>query len=140
MVSELNKRLRMSLFFGLVSFLAIFTSSQSASAKDKKSHFNSNVYEQESSEESFSARVKIIRDLGETEVLFENAKNGGPYTLRSNSPNFGLYKTRLEKSRKSGLPVKVTIDNDTIKSVEIEEAKERTPANEKDILNSILKK
>ncbi len=111
-----------------------------AEAKEKKSRFNSQIYESEPTEQRFSAKVKLLRDMDETEVFFESSSNGGPYILSSKNPNIGMYKARLEKSRKKGLPVNVVVDNDHIKSVEIVEAKERVPASEKELIDSIFKK
>lgn len=125
-------------------FLALLTvQSWAQQSKSKlKTKLNTQVFEAESDEQSFSGKVRIVRDsTSDTEVFFEEKKHNGPYILSENLPSYGLFKARLEKSKKTGGPmVKVQIDNDHIKSVEIEESKERPTPNEKDVINSLFKK
>jgi len=121
-------------------FLMILCEAPQAQAK-AKTKLNTQIFESESTEQTFSEKVKIVRDVNETEVFFESKKNPGPYTLPENLPSYGLYKARLEKSKKpNGPAVKVIVDNDRIKSVEMVETKERSPSNEKDVIDSLFKK
>lgn len=106
-----------------------------------KAKLNTQVFEAESDQQTFSGKVKIVRDIGETEVFFESSKNPGPYILPESLPSYGLYKARLEKSKKSGGPtLKVVVDNDRIKSVEIDESAKPSSTSEKDVIDSLFKK
>jgi hypothetical protein len=82
-----------------------------------KSQFNTQVYEKEQSSESFSAVVKVVREVqGETEVFFEGKQ--GFYTLANPS-----MQERLVKSQKNQRPVTVQVDSTSrqITSVEFKE-------------------
>lgn len=111
------------------------------SDKKQKSTVNTQVYEKEATDESFSAKVSVVRDVhDEVEVFFDGPKKG-PYTL-PDGPNQGLYMERLEKSKKaSGPSVQVTIDNDRIQSVEIVQRKEQeqTGPTEEEMMKSVFK-
>jgi hypothetical protein len=74
-------------------------------AAPAKSQFNTQVYEKEQSSESFSAVVKVVREVqGETEVFFEGKQ--GFYTLGNSS-----LQERLVKSQKNQKPVNVQVDS-----------------------------
>jgi hypothetical protein len=99
------------------------------------------VFEKEDSEETFTAKVSVVREIQEEiEVFFEGNKKG-PYIL-PDGPHHGLYMQRLEKSKKSSGPmVKVTIDNDRLQSVDIVEKKESEgpQVSEEDLMKKIYK-
>lgn len=144
-ISSYRLVLRHSLFalFLTVTLNSFPTNAQSPPKKTKsKSKLSTQIYEAESDQLTFSGKVRIVRDIAtETEVFFEDKKNPGPFILPDTMPSYGLYKARLEKSRKSGGPlVKVIIDNDRIKSVEIDETQDRSPSNEKAVIDSLFKK
>ncbi len=126
----------------LIILALLLTQPTEAQPPKAKSKLNTQIFEAESDQQSFSGKVRIIRDIAtETEVFFEDKKNSGPFVLPETLPSYGLYKARLEKSRKPGGPlVKVVIDNDRIKSVEIDENKDRSPSGEKDVIDSLFKK
>jgi len=133
----------LSRHFSKLIILAFLLNQQTWAQPPKaKSKLNTQIFEAESDQQSFSGKVRIIRDIAaETEVFFEDKKNSGPFLLPETLPSYGLYKARLEKSRKPGGPfVKVVIDNDRIKSVEIDETKDRSPSGEKDVIDSLFKK
>jgi hypothetical protein len=78
----------------------------------KPSQFNTQVHVQESSESSFVAVVKIVREIqGETQVFFEG--KSGFYTLSSNSPSFGSIQSLLVESQKKKFAVSVKVNDDT---------------------------
>lgn len=86
----------------------------------------------EDSGESFSAKVKIVREVQEeTEVFFESDKVKGVYILPNNAKNFSIMKNKLHESLKAGGPsVKINTDAEKrIQSVEIEQ--NRAPASQK---------
>lgn len=126
----------------LVTALGSVSAFAQGPKKNTKSKLNTQIFEAESDQLSFSGKVRIVRDIAtETEVFFEDKKNPGPFLLPDSLPSYGLYKARLEKSKKSGGPfVKVVIDNDRIKSVEIDETQDRSPSNEKAVIDSLFKK
>ncbi len=107
-----------------------------------KSKLNTQVFEAEGEQNTFSGKVRILRDNTEdTEVFFENKKHPGPYILSEKLPSYGLFKARLQKSKKSGGPaVKVTVDNDHIKSVDIDGNASPSTLSEKDLMDSVFKK
>ncbi len=117
------------------------TLAQLSKAKSK-AKLNTQVFETDADDQSFSGKVKIVRDINsETEVFFEDKKHPGPYILSETLPSYGLFKARLEKSKKaSGPMVKVMLDSDRIKSVEIDENSQHSPPSEKDVINSLFKK
>jgi hypothetical protein len=105
---------------------------------------SSDIYEKDPDEDkkSISAKVKLLREMGEIEVFFEG-KDKGPYVLKE-GPNLGLYKDRLMKSQKSkDQKANVKIEKDFIVSVELPEVKEKPKDSKSDVdsvLDSILKK
>ncbi len=121
------------------TFLPCLTLAQPSKTKSK---LNTQVFETDTDAQSFSAKVKIVRDINsETEVFFEDKKHPGPYILSETLPSYGLFKARLQKSKKATGPlVKVMLDNDRIKSVEIDENSQPSSPSEKDVINSLLKK
>ncbi len=73
--------------------------------------------------ESFTAKVRVVRDLsGDTEVFFEGAKAKGAYTLPQTTKGYAGFLQSLEASRKpSGAAVSVTADAEKrITSVELQ--------------------
>lgn len=135
------KNLNSRRFLFCALYLTVLATSHSAFSQSKKSKTSTQVYEKESTEESFTAKVSVVREIQEeTEVFFEGPKKG-PYVL-PDGPSHGLFMERLEKSKKSSGPqVKVTIDNDRIQSVDILEKKEAEGAvvNEEELMKSIYK-
>lgn len=114
-------RIKSLIIFSLLSLA--FQTINAAETKTKKKP-NIQVFENDSNESTFSARVKLVRETqGETDVFFDSEKNRGPYTLPSNSKNFNEYKSRLIKSQKAGgSSVKITVDDkEQIQNVETEE-------------------
>ncbi|MES3039336.1 MAG: hypothetical protein V4736_15615 [Bdellovibrionota bacterium] len=88
-----------------------------------------NIYERENDSKSFTAKVRVIREIqGETEVFFESSTASGTYYLPAAAKDYGLMKNRLRKSlAPQGPKVQVTADeSDKINSVEIEEAPAKT--------------
>lgn len=136
-------RINLNQSIRVLSLILLFLyADPSHSGSPKKKTINTQIYESEGQETEFTAKVKVVRDWeSETEVFFENAKNSGPYVLRSGHSEYGALKARLEKSKKPNGPmVKVSVDNDQIKTVEIE-AEGRKPAHsDEDFFNSSLKK
>jgi len=91
------------LLISFSSFAAEPSKPAAASAKPK-SQFNSQVYEQTDSVETFSAVVKVVRQVqGETEVFFEGRQ--GFYVLGNESAQ-----ERLIKSQQKKKPVRVEIE------------------------------
>ncbi|MEK6773250.1 MAG: hypothetical protein AABY64_04870 [Bdellovibrionota bacterium] len=123
------------------TFISSLTLAQPSKAKSKPK-LNTQVFETDTDDQSFSAKVKIVRDINsETEVFFEDKKHPGPYILSETLPSYGLFKARLEKSKKATGPlVKVMLDNDRIKSVEIDENSQPSSPSEKDVIKSLFKK
>ncbi len=79
-----------------------------------KSQFNSQVYEQSDSTESFSAVVKVVREVqGETEVFFQGHQ--GYYVLGNPS-----LQERLVKSQQKSRPVSVQVDVNARKILNVE--------------------
>ena len=78
----------------------------------KKSQFNSQIYENDKSESSFSARVKIVREVqGDTQVFFEGVK--GFYVLTMSSSNAGSWQNLLTASQTKKFKVQVSVDPDS---------------------------
>lgn len=88
----------------------------------KKAKLNTNLYEQDSGEQSISGKVKAVREVqGDTEVFIDNPKgNSGPFTLPENIKDRAKLLKSLQNSQKpSGHSVTISIDSqDRIKSVE----------------------
>ncbi len=79
-----------------------------------KSQFNTQIYEDDSTTESFTAVVKVIREVqGETEVFFEGKQ--GFYQLGSASQQ-----EKLVKSQKGSKPVHVTVESGSRKITAVE--------------------
>lgn len=79
-----------------------------------KSQFNSQVYEQSAETESFSAIVKVVREVqGETEIFFEGKQ--GFYTLASDA-----MQAKMVKSQQKQKPVQVEIDTNARKILKAE--------------------
>lgn len=79
-------------------------SKKAATPAQPKSQFNANVYEQSDGVQSFSAVVKVVREVqGETEVFFEGRQ--GFYTLENSS-----LQERLIKSQQKARPVSVQVE------------------------------
>ncbi|QDK38386.1 hypothetical protein [Bdellovibrio sp. NC01] len=92
-------------------------------AAKPKSQYNANLYEQEekNTDKSFSAKVRIVRDISDDiEVMFEGDSVKGIYSLSRNRSNFAAMLKALEASKKAdGGAVTVTADEDkNIKTVE----------------------
>ena len=126
----------------LVMCMAFSLTTAFAQNTKNKSKLNTQVFEADGEQNTFSGKVRILRDnTGDTEVFFESKKNPGPYVLSETLPSYGLFKARLQKSKKSGGPiVKVTVDNDHIKSVDISENAQPSTLSEKDLMDSVFKK
>ncbi len=126
----------------LIVYSALSLTPTFAQTHKGKSKLNTQVFEAEGEQNTFSGKVRILRDnTGDTEVFFENKKNPGPYILSEKLPSYGLFKARLQKSKKSGGPaVKVSVDNDHIKSVDINETASPSTLSEKDLMDSVFKK
>lgn len=98
----------------------LLTGSAQAQQKDKPT---TNLYESETEEksESFSAKVRVIRDEGDSvDVFFISDKQKGAYSLPRTTPNFAAALKALENSRKpKGGPISITANGDkTILKVE----------------------
>lgn len=77
--------------------------------------------EAEEKTETFSAKVRVIRDAGESmDVFFISDKQKGAYSLSRSSPQFAAALKALEDSRKpKGGPLSITAKKDkTILKVE----------------------
>ncbi|MCK6597809.1 MAG: hypothetical protein L6Q37_05550 [Bdellovibrionaceae bacterium] len=131
-------------FFLVITSLSVFAdSSKDDSSQPEKTKLSSQIFEADDKEDkkSFSAKVKMIREMGDIEVFFEG-KDKGPFMLPESS-SLGLYKERLIKSQKSkNQNVKVKIEKDNITSVELDEATQnKTPKENVDsVIDSMLKK
>lgn len=107
----------------MLSFImTLLLISPSAQAQSKKK-VNTNIFESDSGEksESFSAKVKVVREDEEgVEVFFQSEKQKGAYLLPRSAQHYGTMLKDLEASKKpQGGPVSVTVDSDKrIKSVE----------------------
>lgn len=135
-------RLRFILRHQLLLLIILSSPLTHAQKSKQKSKLNTQVFESEGQANTFTGKVRIIRDnTSETEVFFEDKKNPGPYTLSDKIPSYGLFKERLQKSKKTGGPkVKVNIDNDQITGVDIDGSATSETVNEKDLINSVFKK
>ena len=103
--------------FAIVLILLSFSQGSLAGKK-----LNTNLYEQDGGEDqtkSFSAKVRVIRDIDGVEVFFDGDQAKGAYSLESGSKDYAAMLKKLENSRKAGGPaVSVTVDADKrIKSV-----------------------
>ena len=106
--------------FSLVCLLGICFSAALAAAEPskppaptnpppKKSQFNSQIYEKDKTEASFSASVKVVREVqGETQVFFEGVN--GFYSLNMSSPSAGSWQSLLVSSQSKKFHVQVTVD------------------------------
>lgn len=118
----------------MLSFILMLAMAGNAQAQNppKAKKMNTSIYEQEAEEEkteSFSAKVRVVREISEeVEVFFEGDKAKGAYTLPRSLPQYGAILKTLEKSRKpGGPPVQVSADGDKrIKSVEASAAAKST--------------
>ena len=96
---------------------------EAQAAKPKKN--STDIYEKEEDKadtKSFTAKVRIVRDISDDiEVFFEGNKATGAYSLSRNSANFAAMLKALEASKEpKGAAVTVTADSDkNIKTVEI---------------------
>ncbi len=89
----------------------------------KPSQFNTQVHEKEASESSFTAVVKILREVqGDSQVFFEG--KSGTFTLDSGSPQFGSMQTLLVTSQKKKIPVSVTFNSDTLQILTVVRAQD----------------
>ncbi len=78
-----------------------------------KSSFNTQVYEKDSSQKSFSATVKFVREMrGSWEVLFEG--KAGIYAVEDSQQSL------LVESQKSKTPVSVKVDEETMRVVSVQ--------------------
>lgn len=78
------------------------------------SKFNTQIYEKDSSVETFSAVVKVVRQIqGETQILFEGKQ--GFYNLKDENFQYKFVKAFEEKK---AIQVKVDSDTKTILHVE----------------------
>lgn len=86
----------------------------SAAAQTKK--MNTQLFEPESENktESFTAKVKLIREDNDgMEVFFMSEKQKGGYTLLRSNANYAAFLRELEKSKKpQGPPVSVQADSE----------------------------
>lgn len=112
--------------------MTLFLMTGDAQAQTKK--LNTDLYEKEPEKEkgeSFSAKVKVIRDDGDgMEVFFEGEKNKGAYTLPRSAEHYAKMLKDLEDSRKpTGTPVSVSVGAEKrIKSVEKPKANSPIPS------------
>ncbi len=82
-----------SLMMGFFHFTALAEGTKKTAPK---SQFNTQVYEQEQSSKSFSAVVKVLREVqGETQVFFEGQQ--GFFSLGNDSLQEKLVKSQKEK-------------------------------------------
>ncbi len=89
----------------------------------KPSQFNTQVHEKQASESSFTAVVKLLREVqGDSQVFFEG--KSGTFTLDSSSPKFGSMQTLLVTSQKKKVPVSVTFNSDSLQILSVERAEE----------------
>lgn len=96
------------------------------SAQTHAKQLNTSLYEADSNSEkdkgdSFSAKVKVVREDNEgVEVFFVGEKQKGAYLLPRSSEHYATMLKDLENSKKpQGLPVSVTVDGEKrIKKVE----------------------
>lgn len=74
---------------------------------------NSNIYEKTKDEKSFSAKVRVVREVSEdVEVFFDSDKAKGAYTLPKSMSGYAAALKALEDSKKTGIAVTVTADDD----------------------------
>ena len=79
-----------------------------------KSKFNAQIYEQEKETESFSAVVKVVREVqGETEVFFEGRQ--GFYGLSSDAQQDAIVKSQTKKR-----PIHVEVDRNSRRILKVE--------------------
>ena len=105
--------------------LSLFQPAHAEGSTAPKKKANTSIYESEEAKDegkSFSAKVRIVRDLSDDpEVFFEGEQVQGAYTLVHGSKNYAAMLKALEASQKAGGPaVSVSVDAEKrIKSVEI---------------------
>lgn len=77
-----------------------------------KSQFNTNIYQKESTQESFSAIVKVVREIqGDIQVFFEGQK--GVFSIDGNHSKAGSFQELLTKSQKLKQPLQVVYDTES---------------------------
>ena len=112
----------------MLELLFVMLMSDSGHAQNK-SKLNTSLYEaEEGSEKSFSAKVRVVRDISDDiEVFFDSDKASGAYTLPRSSEGYAKMLKDLEASKKPGGPaVSITADQDKrIKSVQLSQEKDR---------------
>lgn len=106
----------------MLSFIMVLLLAGNAQAQ-KKITAPTNLYESESEEknETFSAKVRVIRDEGDSfDVFFVSDKQKGAYSLPRSTPDFTAALKALESSRPpKGAPVSITANSEkTILKVE----------------------
>lgn len=80
--------------------------------KPKSSQFNSQIYEKEKSESTFTAQVKIVREIqGDTQVFFLGVQ--GFYVLNLSASSAGSWQNLLIASQTKKFPVQVTVDTES---------------------------
>jgi hypothetical protein len=88
-----------------------------AKTQPPKSQFNTQIYEQDSTTQGFTAVVKIVREIqGDSQVFFEGRQ--GFYVLGDDSQQ-----TQLVDSQKQHTPVQVEIDVNSRKILKVDPKK-----------------
>ena len=101
-----------------LSFIQTVKATSNGPSPSSKSKLNTQIYESEKEEESFTAVVKAVREVqGETEVFFEGKQ--GFFALASEK-NQAL----LVKSQQKKFPVKVQVNSSSRQILSVESASE----------------
>lgn len=108
----------------MLSLILVFLMADPAHAQSKVQKRSTNIYEADQTEEkvdSFTAKVRVVRDISEeVEVFFESDNARGAYTLPRKIKSYATVLKVLQESEKPGGPqVSVTADSEKrIQSVE----------------------
>lgn len=101
-----------TVLFLLLPALAWAEKPGSTGSKKAPSKPSTQIYEKEDSESTFSAQVKVVREVqDETQVFFVDQK--GFYVLNMTAPSAGSWQNLLNNSLSKKFKVSVTVNPDT---------------------------
>ncbi|UYL09493.1 hypothetical protein B9G69_002760 [Bdellovibrio sp. SKB1291214] len=105
----------------MFSLILVFLMVDPAHAQSKIQKRSTNIYEAETTEEkseSFTAKVRVVRDISdEVEVFFESDTARGAYTLPRKIKSYATVLKTLQESEKPGGP-QVSVKADSEKRIE----------------------
>jgi hypothetical protein len=101
----------------MLSLILVFLMADPAHAQSKVQKRSTSIYEAETTEEkgeSFTAKVRVVRDISdEVEVFFESDEARGAYTLPRKINSYAtVFKTLQESEKPGGPQVAVKADSE----------------------------